>query len=122
VHVAGGGTFTMKGGKISVNTNIEDTAGGGGVYVVGLFTMEGGEISGNKTTGGRGGGVLVNGGRFFMSGGEISGNTAYSDASGHALFNSGGQAYFGAYTVSPKPADIITSPNNGTIVGLPATP
>jgi predicted outer membrane repeat protein len=79
VYVSGG-TFTMKGGKISNNTA---RYSGGGVYVIynGTFSMEGGEIFGNTSF--DGGGVSVhNDASFVMSGGAISGNIGNGGGAG----------------------------------------
>ncbi|MDR0768014.1 MAG: hypothetical protein LBE57_06220 [Methanosarcinales archaeon] len=87
VYVSHGGTFNMKGGKISGNSYTysgSDTpaSGGGGVLNFGTFTMTGGTISDNTVTGdhsswpvGAGGGVF-NVGTFTLVDGEISKNTA----------------------------------------------
>jgi len=96
-----GGTFTMKGGKISGNTNTADD--GGGVLVYGTFIMEDGEISGNSAH--SGGGVAVrNNGTFTMEGGEIFGNAA-SNSSGSA--SSGGGVYVNNGTFTMSGGDIF---------------
>jgi hypothetical protein len=73
------GTFTMKSGELSGNTNNGSDGDGGVVYVAsnGTFTMTGGTILGNTagSGGGSGGGVGVYGGTFNMYGGTISGNS-----------------------------------------------
>jgi hypothetical protein len=86
VSVSGvGGTFVMKGGIITENTNTSvGWAHSGGVYVGSddggiSFTMTGGTISGNSANGrngASGGGVHVYNGTFTMTGGEIMGNSA----------------------------------------------
>jgi len=77
------GTFIMKSGAITGNTNDrtgEDLAGGGGVLIDkgGTFIMEGGTIWGNKVTGNSGnnsGGVRVEfSAKFTLKGGTIYGN------------------------------------------------
>jgi hypothetical protein len=102
-----GGTFIMRGGKISGNGG----ESGGGVYVCpdlssvpGTFTMYGGEISGNTVTAGnssifpgRGGGVYVYDATFTMHGGKIFGNTATSSTATAGAFG-GGVCVYGAST------------------------
>ena len=79
-------TFNMSGGNIIGNVNSDY---GGGVHVAGgaSFTMSGGKISYNQA--GAGGGVKLqgasNGSSFTMTGGEISNNTA--DRYGAISFN-----------------------------------
>ena len=73
-----GSSFEMTGGKISGNTVISDSLGGGGVFVGydAAVTLTGGEISGN-TSALRAAGVQVGYlGSFTMTGGKITGNTA----------------------------------------------
>jgi len=77
IHVGEGSTFTITGGKISVNS----AKSGGGVYIwKGTFNMNGGEISGNNAKEGEGGGVSVSGdsATFTMEGGKIYNNMAKS--------------------------------------------
>jgi hypothetical protein len=85
------GTFVMKSGKITGNTNTRDGGTSGGGVIVregGTFIMDGGEISGNtaQSSGdwadGGGVGVHDNAATFTMSGGTISGNTAIGMNSG----------------------------------------
>ena len=74
VHVSG--KFTMNGGKVSGNGNIQIRYSGGYnvvcVYQSGTFTMNGGEISGNTSNNG----MVSVAGTFIMNGGTISGNTS----------------------------------------------
>ena len=77
VWVEQSGKFTLKGGTITGNKNVNsgESAGGGGVRVNGgEFTMTGGKIIGNGASANGGGVAVVNGGKFTMEGGEISGN------------------------------------------------
>jgi uncharacterized repeat protein (TIGR02543 family) len=98
--VAVGGSFIMKGGKITGNSVSSPSLGGGGVIVSngGDFTMEGGEISGNFAIS-LGGGVVINGsdsGGFSKTGGVIYGSDALDnslkntvdsgDTNGHAVY------------------------------------
>ena len=94
VYVAGGGTFTMTGGRIAGNT----AAAGGGVYVDegGTFTMAGGSINNNKATSGGGGGVMVNLGTFTLSGGSITGNATNDETYG----SGGGVCLYGTFYLS----------------------
>ncbi|MCR5487469.1 MAG: hypothetical protein K6F35_08035 [Lachnospiraceae bacterium] len=74
VQVSGDGVFSMKGGRIALNSAV----GIGGVQVSGngVFSMTGGEITQN--TGNAGGGVGFEGGRFELGGDlKISGNVRY---------------------------------------------
>jgi parallel beta-helix repeat protein len=128
-----GGTFTMKSGELSGNTN-DDSNGGGGVYVTnGTFTMTGGTISGN-TADGNGGGVYVDtNGTFTMTGGTISGNSATVIAtssgggvyvasngifnmtggtiSGNSAFSGGGGVYVGTNGTFSKTGGTIYGSN-----------
>jgi hypothetical protein len=94
VEVEYSGTFTMSGGEISGNGDVNN---GGGVYVFysGTFTMSGGEISGNKAS--NGGGVYVSDGSAFTKTGQsvISGDTdripgstenTATSGNGHAVY------------------------------------
>jgi len=72
---ASNGTFELRKGTISGNTNTATVGGGVMNTIGGIFIMTGGTISGN-TTNLSGGGVNNGGTRFTMSGGTISGNTA----------------------------------------------
>ncbi len=74
-----GGTFTMNGGTIFVNS----ARTGGGVYIYsGAFTMNGGAIRGNSASTYNGGGVYAYGGTFTMSGGLITDNRSAQQGGG----------------------------------------
>lgn len=83
-----GGTLTLNGGSIALNT----TAGnGGGVYVrYGSFNMNGGGIIAN-TAGGAGAVNIYANGTFNMSGGIIRHNTSGDTGAIYAYSNQSGQ-------------------------------
>jgi len=85
VHVGTGSIFTMNGGKITGNTALSSSFGGGGVHVYDpgtCFTMNDGEISGNIASI-YGGGVYVgSSATFAMHSGTISGNIASVEGGG----------------------------------------
>jgi hypothetical protein len=102
VYANNNGAFDMTGGTITGNTS---NYGGGGVYIdnYGTFTMSGSaDISGNTIDNGNGGGVYVWGeGTFTMEGGTISGNTANKE-SPDVSGNGGGGVYVrnGTFTMT----------------------
>jgi len=80
ITVNTGGTLIInEGAKISGNTVLSSSKGGG-VSVSGTFIMNGGEVSGNKSY--NSGGVYVGSGTFNMSGGKIFDNTCYDFGGG----------------------------------------
>jgi hypothetical protein len=87
VNVDEGGTFVMNGGEISGFSGQS-----GGVVTAGDFAMSGGKISRNIAVGGggekgNGGGVSMTGGTFTMSGGEISNNSSTGNGGGVYIEN-----------------------------------
>ena len=94
VYVAGGGTFTMKGGNIvgcMATASATFHARGGGVFVAdsGTFNMSGGSIAGCTTVGGYSyGGGIYNEGTV-----NLSGTAEIRDC--HAKHSGGGNAYGG---------------------------
>lgn len=88
VNVQGGGTFTMKEGKITGNNGSD--YGVGVTIGAATFKMEGGEISNNTTSYDYGGGVAIisSNGTFNFSGGSITGNVANS--AGNGVYVTGG--------------------------------
>ncbi|GHV84750.1 hypothetical protein AGMMS50230_03580 [Spirochaetia bacterium] len=111
-----GGTFTIKGGKISDN----NIAGyGGGVYVsTGEFIMEGGTISGNTAS--NGGGVCVgSAGKFTMNGGTISNNTATNNGGGVYVEYGAGS---GGFWKNNNSRIIDNTASNGRQVYFPGNP
>jgi hypothetical protein len=105
----GSGTFTMKSGTISGNTNTgsvqnsnNGTQGGGGVYVGtgGTFTMEGGTISGNTANYGNGGGVYSKGAVTMKNGvikeNKTTGTYTFTNGDGEFVYGyDGGGVYIG---------------------------
>jgi hypothetical protein len=129
VNVFDGGTFTMRSGVISGNTNTTSLGSGGGVYVHGggIFTMYDGIISGNSAfygggvyiqsgsfimeggeisvnSGSNGGGVHIRDGSFIMKGGEISGNTPSTFGGGVYLHSGSFTMYDGAISGNTAPS------------------
>lgn len=94
VYVAGGGTFTMKGGNIvgcMATASATFHARGGGVFVAdsGTFNMSGGSITGCTTVG-----VYSYGGGIYNEGTmTLSGTAEIRDC--HAKHSSGGDAFGG---------------------------
>ena len=94
VYVAGGGTFTMKGGNIvgcMATASATFHARGGGVFVAdsGTFNMSGGSITGCTTVG-----VYSYGGGIYNEGTmTLSGTAEIRDC--HAKHSGGGNAYGG---------------------------
>jgi hypothetical protein len=100
-----GGTFTMKSGELSGNTN-DDSNGGGVLVSNGTFNMTGGTISGNSSSSGGGGGVAVNGSSaiFNMYGGTILGNNSALMGGGVLVLSSGTFNMYGG-TISGNTSD-----------------
>ena len=94
MYVAGGGTFTMKGGNIvgcMATASATFHARGGGVFVAdsGTFNMSGGSITGCTTVG-----VYSYGGGIYNEGTmTLSGTAEIRDC--HAKHSSGGDAFGG---------------------------
>jgi len=101
VYNSAGHSFTMKGGNISGNGIIEDSAissWGGGVCNNGTFTMTGGNISSNTVSSNSstcwGGGVcIIGGGTFDMQNGTITGNTVKDGGSGSGVYVHGSATF-----------------------------
>ena len=100
VYNSAGHSFTMKGGNISGNGIIEDSAissWGGGVCNNGTFTMTGGNISSNTVSSNSstcwGGGVCIIDGTFDMQNGTITGNTVKDGGSGSGVYVHGSATF-----------------------------
>ena len=95
VYVAGGGTFTMKGGNIvgcMATASATFHARGGGVFVAdsGTFNMSGGSITGCTTVGGLSyGGGIYNEGTMTLSGTAEIRDCHAKDSDGDAAFGGG---------------------------------
>lgn len=114
------GTFTMKGGSISLNKAIKTPAGiwatssGGGVYNSGTFNLEGGSISDNYAY--RGGGVS-NYGTFNLSGGSIS-NNIYEDSYGTKWIPYEGSGVYNSGTLNLEGGSISSNKANNNGGGI----
>lgn|GEM_PF-4595495 len=119
VYVAGSGTFTMDGGRISGNKVVGKNSYGGGVFIAegGEFTMNGGMISKNTAEGlhAHGGGVcIMENSVFTMTKGEIIGNTIRSTVEEDGGFHVFGGGVLSYGTFAMKGGTISTNVSEGT--------
>ena len=107
VEVKNGAAFTMYGGTICGNSNLN----GGGVYSMGTFDLYGGKIAGNAAAGNysQGGGVFT-GGKFHMYGGEITDNKADN---GGGVYLSGSSSSVSSFTMEGGTISGNNAANNG---------
>lgn len=115
VNVQGGGTFTMKEGKITGNNG--SSYGVGVTIGDGTFKMEGGEISNNTTSHYYGGGVAITSskGTFNFSGGSITGNVANS--AGNGVYVTGGPFEMSGSAVVASNNDVHLVSSKITVAG-----
>ena len=115
VNVQGGGTFTMKEGKITGNNG--SSYGVGVTIGDGTFKMEGGEISNNTTSYYYGGGVAITSskGTFNFSGGSITGNVANS--AGNGVYVTGGPFEMSGSAVVASNNDVYLVSSKITVAG-----